>query len=177
MAEEQLEDTINYGNGITMTFLRDSEWVVRNHISGGEELNVPAHWHEAHDEYFRILKGKLKVLMGKTWKEYTPEDGEIKIPRGVVHSLRSITGVEVICEERTDPADGEKELFFRNLLAKGSLPTNLFDAMLTFYHGDCIPAFPGHVMWFERAFVTIIGGYIAPALGYKRSYESLQKVK
>jgi len=43
------------------------------------------------------------VLIGPETKLSSPEDGEIKIPRGVVHSLRGFHDEETIFEEGTDP--------------------------------------------------------------------------
>jgi len=37
---------------------------------------------------------------------YGPEDGEVKIPKGVVHSLKAYKGVECVVDERTDPMVG-----------------------------------------------------------------------
>ena len=68
-----------------------------------EEFNVPAHWHERHDEIFHILEGRVEVRIGKEKRFYTPEDGEITIPRGVEHSLRVVKGEECILEEGTVP--------------------------------------------------------------------------
>ena len=47
--------------------------------------------------------------------------------------------------------DDEKELFFRNFLWRGSPPTNFFEIMQAFYHGDGRPAFPIHIPWLESA--------------------------
>ena len=68
-----------------------------------EEFNVPAHWHERHDEIFHILEGRVEVRIGNEKRFYTPEDGEITIPRGVEHSLRVVKGEECILEEGTVP--------------------------------------------------------------------------
>ena len=64
---------------------------------------MPAHWHEEHDELFRVLEGRLQVRLGAETKFYTAADGEIRIPTGVVHSLRVVKGEECIFEERTEP--------------------------------------------------------------------------
>jgi mannose-6-phosphate isomerase-like protein (cupin superfamily) len=64
---------------------------------------VPLHWHETHDEIFRVLKGEIEVTVGSSVKLYRPEDGEVRIPKGIPHSLKTYPGVECIVEERTDP--------------------------------------------------------------------------
>ncbi|TFK32076.1 hypothetical protein BDQ12DRAFT_693091 [Crucibulum laeve] len=173
---EELPSTISIGKGMTMTFLRNEAYLTRVHITGApdaDKLYVPPHWHETHDEYIRVLSGQLEIVVGGQTKVYCPEDGEATIPKGVVHSLKSLKGIEVLFEERTNPKDEEKELFFRNILVSGGMPTNVLEVMHVFYHGDTVPALPGHVKWLEKAFVTILGAYIAPALGHKRKYPSL----
>lgn len=64
---------------------------------------MPAHWHEEHDELFRVLEGRLEVRLGRETRFYTAADGEIRISKGVVHSLRVVKGEECLFEERTDP--------------------------------------------------------------------------
>ncbi|KAF5384102.1 hypothetical protein D9615_003342 [Tricholomella constricta] len=150
---EQLPETIVFGKGLSMTFLRNEPYIVRNETSAdpdADALYVPPHWHETHDEIIRVVKGKMEILLGSSLRVYTPEDGDVVIPKGVVHSLRTFKGIECIFYERTDPMDEEKEIFFRNLLKTGSLPTNIFDAMLTCYYGDTLPGFPGHFIWIEK---------------------------
>ena len=43
------------------------------------------------------------MRLGAETKFYTAADGEIRIPTGVVHSLRVVKGEECIFEERTEP--------------------------------------------------------------------------
>ncbi|GLB39815.1 hypothetical protein LshimejAT787_0703250 [Lyophyllum shimeji] len=176
--DADLPETITYGKGMTMTFLRNQAYITKNQVSGDPDadvLYVPPHWHETHDEIIRVVEGRMEIMLGASVREYTPEDGDVRIPKGVVHSLRTSEGVKCTFYERTDPMDDQKEIFFRNLLGKGAMSTNLFDAMLIFYHGDAVPAFPVHFARIEKFFVTLVGGYIAPLLGYRRKYESLKK--
>jgi mannose-6-phosphate isomerase-like protein (cupin superfamily) len=72
-------------------------------VHGQETLFVAPHWHEKHDELFRIIKGRMEVMIGSNTRVYVPEDGEIRIPKRVVHSLRCFIGEETIFEERTEP--------------------------------------------------------------------------
>jgi len=174
---EQMPESIVYGKGIKMTFLRNDPYVAKNEISespDAETLYVPPHWHETHDEIMRVVEGKLEIRLGPNVGVYTAQDGEVLIKRGVVHSLRTFKGVGCVFYERTEPMDEEKEIFFRNLLGTGSFPA-FMDGIVTCYWGDTFPGFPGHVMWFEKLFVTAIGGHIAPWLGYKRKYTSLKR--
>jgi len=159
-----------------MTFLRNEPFLTRMHISANDKEipAVPLHWHELHDELFRVLKGRLQVRIGNETRIYVPEDGEVRIPKLTLHSLKFFSGEECIFEERTEPMDEEKEMFFRNLNhmmeGKEGLEKSLFQAALIFYHGDLRPAFPWHSPWLEKTFVIIVGGYLAPLLGYKLKY-------
>ncbi|KJA17826.1 hypothetical protein HYPSUDRAFT_46012 [Hypholoma sublateritium FD-334 SS-4] len=174
--DSALPATIPVGQGVSMTFLRDHAHLSRVHIEKGvlEEFQVPAHWHEEHDELFRVIEGRLEVRLGPETKFCTAADGEICIPKGIVHSLRVVMGEECIFEERTDPMDDGKELFFRNALAGGKQVRHFFQAMLIMYHGDTRPALPLHSKWLEKTLVSVIGYYVAPFLGYKLAVPSLK---
>ncbi|KAG6810170.1 hypothetical protein H0H93_015142, partial [Arthromyces matolae] len=133
------------------TFLRNEPYVTMNRFSGEPDayaLYVPPHWHETHDEILRVVKGRMEIRLGSSTREYTPEDGEIFVKRGVIHSLRTFAGEECVFYERTDPVDDEKEIFFRNILRQN--PPNFLDAVVAAYHGDAYPGFPGHIMWLEK---------------------------
>lgn len=66
------------------------------------EFFVPEHYHLSHDEYIRVLKGKLELSRNGEVKVVTPEDGEQYIPKGTRHWLRKRKGwPEAIIEERT----------------------------------------------------------------------------
>ncbi|PPQ92523.1 hypothetical protein CVT25_010356 [Psilocybe cyanescens] len=172
---DTLSPVLELGHQSTMTFLRNHPYLARIHVAAitdAETLYVTPHWHDKYDELFRVTKGRLQVRIGNNTRIYVPEDGEILIPRGTVHGMRGFQGEETIFEERTEPMSVEKELFFRNLLDGGKEPTSLLQVMVVAYKGDMRLAFPGHIKWLERAFVTILGGYIAPLLGYKNKYSS-----
>ncbi|KAF9078403.1 hypothetical protein BDP27DRAFT_1459185 [Rhodocollybia butyracea] len=155
-------DTLTIFKGITMVRIT-MENIGR---TDDDLLHVPSHWHENHDELIHVLEGQLEVKLGLVTKICTPETGEVFIPRGVPHSLLSLKGIP--CKYDA------KELFFRNIFA---LPAeSLLPVMQVFYHGDIFPVFPViHSAWLEKAFVTILGGYIAPCLGYRVKYVSLKK--
>ncbi|KAH9474776.1 hypothetical protein JR316_0013241 [Psilocybe cubensis] len=176
---DALSPVLDLGHQSTMTFLRNEPYLARVHVAAitdAETLNVLPHWHDKYDELFRVIKGRLRVRIGDVTRDYTAEDGEILIPRGTIHSLHGFKGEETIFEERTDPMDGEKELFFRNLLEDGKTPTSLLQVLVVGYQGDMYIPLPGHIKWLEKAFVIIFGGYIAPLFGYKNRYSSY-KVK
>ncbi|KJA18675.1 hypothetical protein HYPSUDRAFT_190659 [Hypholoma sublateritium FD-334 SS-4] len=172
-----LPPAIKLAPGVTMEFLSDSAYITRVHTEGGleEEFNVPAHWHERHDEIFHIVAGRMEVRIGDKKRFYTPEDGEICIPRGVEHSIRVVKGEELIVEERTVPMDEEKALFFRNAFADGRMCSSFFGLMQIMYHGDMRLVLPLHIKWLERMLVIAAGSYIAPLFGYTLPISSLKK--
>ena len=75
------------------------------HISATDKETpaVPLHWHELHDELFCVLKGRIQVRIGNETRIYVPEDGEVRIPKLTLHSLKFFSGEECIFEERTEP--------------------------------------------------------------------------
>ena len=76
-------------------------------VHNQEPLFVAPHWHETHDKLFRVIKGRMEATIGSNTRIYAPEDGEIRIPKRVVHGFRSFIGEETIIEERTDPMVSE----------------------------------------------------------------------
>ncbi|KAF7564032.1 hypothetical protein G7046_g115 [Stylonectria norvegica] len=128
------------------------------------------HWHEAHDEYLKIVKGSIRVRLGNTTQVLTATDEsqpEVKVDRFVWHEWqRSDPEGEVVVIERTDPVDNDKAIFFWNLngvilnapkllndpssfvsRCPSSLHGPLLDAWITlnlwvvFYHLDNVPVF------------------------------------
>ncbi|KAK5989554.1 hypothetical protein PT974_11081 [Cladobotryum mycophilum] len=78
------------------------------------------HWHETHTEYLKVIKGSIKVRLGRTEQIVTATETsqpEIKVDRFVWHEWKRATsdGEDVIVVERTDPGDGDKAIFFWNL--------------------------------------------------------------
>ncbi|KIK61337.1 hypothetical protein GYMLUDRAFT_73347 [Collybiopsis luxurians FD-317 M1] len=168
-------DTITLARGVTMTFQNQVRRVeVRGRVDD-ELLYAPTHWHENHDEIIHVLEGQLKVTLGSEVKICTPTTGDVFIPRGIPHSLQSIKEIACIFTERTNPEVFDtKELFFRNIFALQGRG-GLLSVMQVFYHGDIFPAFPMHPVWLEKAFVIVLGGYIAPCLGRNLKYTKCKK--
>ncbi|KAH8662404.1 hypothetical protein BX600DRAFT_466327 [Xylariales sp. PMI_506] len=79
------------------------------------------HWHETHVEYLRVVRGAVKVRTGTALAERIiradDADPEVRIDRFLWHewSRADNDDGDVVVVERTDPADGEKALFFWNL--------------------------------------------------------------
>ncbi|CAA7264306.1 unnamed protein product [Cyclocybe aegerita] len=184
MYNDDLSPTVMAGKNTTMTFLRNEKFLVRFETPIDPTLDavpfyVAPHWHPTHDEIFLVIKGRMQVTVGSTTRIFAPEDGEVCVPKGTVHSIQTFKGEHLIFEERTEPMDDIKEVFFRNLPPlDGGLPTNLDEAMqiaLAAYHGDARPVLPLHIFWLENVFIAILGGILAPLLGWKRKYTSVKK--
>ncbi|KAE9382149.1 hypothetical protein N431DRAFT_393963 [Stipitochalara longipes BDJ] len=94
------------------------------------------HWHETHTEYLEVLQGVALITLGDSTSRFTSKAGVVTIPRFVVHEYRRADSipstlnpkieegdeggdgrdVDLIVKEWTDPADGEKAIFFRNVV-------------------------------------------------------------
>ncbi|KAI0140009.1 hypothetical protein F4776DRAFT_571439 [Hypoxylon sp. NC0597] len=89
------------------------------------------HWHESHTEFLQVLAGRARIaLSGRTF-DVGPEDGVVTVPRRAVHEWRRADsprenqggregdedgdGGVLVVREWTEPRDGVKEVFFRNL--------------------------------------------------------------
>ena len=84
------------------------------------------HWHEQHTEYFRVIKGRVLIRLDGVLKLVAPGDGAQRVDRFVVHEFMRADcnkpasekdSGEVITEEWTDPDDGVKHVFFRNIFS------------------------------------------------------------
>lgn len=84
------------------------------------------HWHEQYTEYFKVLQGRVLLTVNGKSKSVTAEDGPQRVERYAVHDFcradkdspdgKKDAG-DVVTEEWTDPADGMKHVFFRNLFS------------------------------------------------------------
>ncbi|KAJ7339225.1 hypothetical protein DFH08DRAFT_876338 [Mycena albidolilacea] len=168
MSDSLIADSWTLQDGISMTVLQNP-LRTRVIVTGvGPKFYVPPHWHAAHDEIHVVLKGRLIVTQDGVRHVVGPEDGACITRRGVIHSLESFPGEELILEETTPaPEDTEQKIyFFRNLGVPGMLRSPL-GIMQVFYHGDSYPKFPTGLRWLERPVIVALGGYIAPFLGYR----------
>lgn len=84
------------------------------------------HWHETHVEYFRVLQGRVLIKLGDRSRIVTPQDGAVVVEKYLIHDfMRADKDLpndqkdsgDVITEEWTDPADGVKHVFFRNIFS------------------------------------------------------------
>jgi hypothetical protein len=127
----------------------------------GAEFAVPAHWHPSMslsllarnthikpfylsetDEWWRVFTGSVDVTIGGVTRTVTPADGEVYVPKGVVHGLLVKKDVHAEFGERVDPDPIRKMLFLKLLLGKGGqeAPLSLVQAMRLFYEDGMIPS-------------------------------------
>jgi mannose-6-phosphate isomerase-like protein (cupin superfamily) len=109
-------------------------------IPAKSQWETPLHWHETHTEYFRVTKGYAVVTVGNDTNVFGPDDGVVEILPYTIHAFsradnpnwrhlldqnaaakKRFEGLnrdwqleDVDVEEWTSPADGAKEIFFRN---------------------------------------------------------------
>jgi len=155
------------------------------------------HWHETHTEYLQIVRGTALVTLNKTTKAFTPEDGIITVPRFARHEWRRATaeGEELVVKEWTDPADGEKEVFFRNLSSvildctKDGPPTEwwlTWQLFVVFWGLDNYPVFLGFgwlplfgniLEGFITHAVLFVAGLLGKLVGLRSAYEEYTPTK
>lgn len=86
----------------------------------GSTWSSGLHWHEGHTEYLKVVQGSIRVRVGTRTRIVSASatsHPEIRIDKFVSHEWQRAEpgGDEVRVLERSDPPDGEKTLFFRNL--------------------------------------------------------------
>ncbi|CAM1505130.1 Fc.00g107670.m01.CDS01 [Cosmosporella sp. VM-42] len=94
--------------------------------TGDDVPGTGLHWHEAHTEYLQVLEGYALITLGDRTAVFTKDDGVVTIPRYTIHQYMRADSVEegkagknmdLVVREWTEPADGDKEVFFRNVLS------------------------------------------------------------
>ncbi|KAJ7043135.1 hypothetical protein C8F04DRAFT_944225 [Mycena alexandri] len=168
MGDPLQDDSWLIGKGLTMSILQNP---LRTHleVTGEEVFLAPPHWHLYHGEQHVVLKGRVKLTQNGVTRILTPADGTVYTPPGMVHSLESFPGEELSLDEVAKPSaetTAQKIIFFRNMFAPGVLQS-LLSTMQVFYFGDGYPEFPFGIRWIEWAFVVVVGGWLAPLLGYQ----------
>ena len=80
------------------------------------------HWHETHTEYLRVVKGRAAVTLGDSTTTRGASDQVIRVEQFQIHEWKRANddgneheAEDLVVEEWTEPADGQKEVFFRNL--------------------------------------------------------------
>ncbi|KAK0654735.1 hypothetical protein B0T16DRAFT_320519 [Cercophora newfieldiana] len=100
--------------GVTITFR-----------TGPDVPSTGLHWHETHTEYLQMIQGCALITVGDQTAVFTNDSGVVAIPRHTVHEVmradsveegKHCKDVELVIYEWADPSDGDKDIFFRNLL-------------------------------------------------------------
>jgi hypothetical protein len=150
-------------------------------------------------EYIQVVQGHAKVTLGDDEFVLGPEDGVVTVAPFTVHQYSraddtergaASKDMELWVKEWTDPADGDKEIFFRNVISsmidrpRGVLGTakllltlftimNAHDNYPVIWRGPAVGS-PGLRLAVRRAVTkTVLGilGFVGWAAGFKGSYE------
>ena len=88
-------------------------------VPPGSTWSTGLHWHETHDEYFEVVQGRILLTIRGDTRVVKAGSGILEISKYTNHEWRrdptDTSQTDVIVKERTAPADGEKEAFFRSL--------------------------------------------------------------
>ncbi|KAJ4127672.1 hypothetical protein NW765_016153 [Fusarium oxysporum] len=113
--------------GIDFSSQTNKPGVVDIYLRAGD--NTPGtglHWHETHTEYLQVVQGYALVTVGDHTAIFSKDDGIITIPRYTIHQYmradktdegKAGKDVDLIVREWTEPGDGDKEVFFRNMIS------------------------------------------------------------
>ncbi|KAH6999899.1 hypothetical protein EDB80DRAFT_813196 [Ilyonectria destructans] len=92
----------------------------------GTTTRTGLHWHEDKTEYVQVLQGHALITVGDKTAVFGSEDGIVTIPRFVIHQYGRADETEegspsrnadLRIKEWTDPNDGDKAVFFRNVVS------------------------------------------------------------
>lgn len=131
------------------------------------------HWHEKYTEFFRVLKGKVIVKLNGVAKTVGPDDGPQRVDKFVIHEFMRADidkpddekdAGDVVTEEWTDPSDGAKHVFFRNIFSRleepdqGWMPWIFLQVLFMVVHNDNFIVFvPGRLTFiFTHAVYSVI---------------------
>ncbi|KAI9880122.1 MAG: hypothetical protein M1830_005367 [Pleopsidium flavum] len=57
-------------------------------LPAGSDWNSGLHWHETHVEFLQIIKGRAEVTLNGRTRNYTPDDGIIRVERFGQHEWK-----------------------------------------------------------------------------------------
>ncbi|KAI9810844.1 MAG: hypothetical protein M1827_006051 [Pycnora praestabilis] len=108
--------------GLVTYAIEDSSPTITVTVPAGSYWTSGLHWHENHTEFLQIVRGRALVNLNGNCRVYTPRDDTVRVERFSKHEWKrapkeseSAEEGDLIVKEWTDPADGQKEIFFRNL--------------------------------------------------------------
>jgi quercetin dioxygenase-like cupin family protein len=170
----------------------------------GSKARAGRHWHDTHDEFLIIRRGIAVVTIGRITSAYSAADGIITVPRDTVHEYRRAEpeierilkegkfgedelNKELVLDEWTEPGDGEKEIFFRNVLGVildggEGLWANfltLWTLFVVFEGNDNFPvlAGDGKVGRLAARFVLGVCSWVGRIFGLRATYDEYSGVK
>ncbi|KAH7153133.1 hypothetical protein EDB81DRAFT_882078 [Dactylonectria macrodidyma] len=92
----------------------------------GTTLKTGLHWHEDKTEYLQVTQGHALITVGDRTAVFSPKDGVVTIPRFTIHQYSraddseegaASQDIDLLVTEWTDPNDGDKAIFFRNVIS------------------------------------------------------------
>ncbi|KAG9028523.1 hypothetical protein FRB95_006384 [Tulasnella sp. JGI-2019a] len=145
-------------------------------------------------EFHKVLSGRALITLDGITREYTPQDDEIVIRPFVKHLIRRADAFrpegelgdreDLVLRERTEPADREKEVFFRNGISAlidanggpGQMGPRLFvQGLAMFSETDMYPVVTENgPTWFGRYAtyaMILLGVILAKVFGIKGIYD------
>lgn len=147
------------------------------YFPAGSVFDTKMHFHVDKTEYLYVECGISRVTIDGVTRLFSPTDGEIQIPPWTLYKWEVLGGEETIVLERTAPADGMKEAFFRNLLGlvkdHGGLPPPL-QAFKLFADWDNYPIGEAEWMKYMRTVIYILtkaAGWVGGVVGYSSMYK------
>ncbi|KAL2171202.1 hypothetical protein VTG60DRAFT_3513 [Thermothelomyces hinnuleus] len=84
-------------------------------LPAGSTWTSGLHWHETHTEYLRLVKGRIRLRLGDAVQTKPRSGGEEVAAEEEEEEEEEEEKEEVVVVERTEPADGDKAVFFWNL--------------------------------------------------------------
>ncbi|KAH9843625.1 uncharacterized protein C8Q71DRAFT_729325, partial [Rhodofomes roseus] len=148
------------------------------HFQPGAKFDSFLHFHASHAEYLYCEKGRIRVTIGDIVRMVGPEDGQLEISAWTPHRWETLEAdVETIVWERTDPNDGQKELFFRNLMSLVNDHKGLPPVLQTFKIFSDYDNYPIREAQWQLALRSLIVwmtsamGFLATLAGYRSVYK------
>lgn len=157
----------------------------RLRLPEGSTWTPDPHWHERYTEIFRVVQGRALLKLNGEKKVITPDDGPQVVDKFVVHEFMRADveqeekdSGEVVVEEWTDPADGMKQVFFRNLIGviqdadsywKGWVPLQAIFMMSRYDNFNVI--LPGRLSYLTTHTIFGVSALVARLAGLKWWYE------
>ena len=128
----EIHDPIHHA---TYSFSREGDTLrVETWLDDGGHL--PEHFHPTLDETWQALDGTVGVKLAGTWRDLTPDDGAVPVPRNTRHEIKNASGRRVHLRATATPPGGLEEFLTESaraaqegLFNARNLPTSWRGAM------------------------------------------------